>query len=120
MKANKKSLTIGSLPVDYVNEGAEYIVNRKGAKVFIDESKQPLLDLCEGSTIKTVLSVGLSKSLKPMATIRENNEKICYILPDWYFSWCQTCVAMAMSGMNPFPSDVEFVKHESKFSANIL
>ena len=120
MKGFVKIMKIGNLPVDFDNEGAEYIVNRKGAKVFMDESKQPILDLCEGSTVKTVLSVGFSKSQKPMATIKENNEAICYILPDWYLDWCKTCVEMAMSGMNLFPSDVKFTKHEDKYSADIL
>ena len=113
-------MKIGNLPIDFVSEEAEYIVNRKGAKVFKDESKQPILDLSEGSTVKTVLSVGFSKSKKPMATIKEENGVICYILPDWYLSWCQTCVKTAMSGINLFPSEVKFTKQNNEYFADIL
>ncbi len=102
------------------NEEKGFIVNQKGAKVYMDESKQPVLILQEGSTTKTVLSVGFSKSQKPMATILESEGAICYILPNWYLEWCQTCVGMSMSGMNLFPSDVIFSKHGDKYSADIL
>ena len=112
--------TMGSLPVDKVDNDADFIVNRKGAVVFKDESKQPVLEIPEGSVTKTVLSVGLSDTHKPMVTIQEDDGAICYILPNWYLDWCQTCVGMAMNGMNLFPSDVVFSLNGGKYSADIL
>lgn len=102
------------------NQEIGFIVNHKGAKVYIDESKQPIINLQEGPNIKTVLSVGFSKSQKPMATIKENEGAICYILPVWYLEWCQTCVGMSMNGITLFPSDVVFTKHGDKYSVDIL
>ena len=112
--------TIGSLPVDKVDNDADFIVNRQGAVVFKDESKQPVLEISEGSVIKTVLSVGFSGTHKPMATIQEDDGVVCYILPNWYLDWCQTCVGMSMNGMNLFPSDVVFSLNDGKYSADIL
>lgn len=112
--------TIGSLPVDEVDNEADFIVNRKGAIIFKDESKQPVLEISEGSVKKTVLSVGFSSTYKPMVTIQEDNGAVCYILPNWYLDWCQTCVGMSMDGMNLFPSDVVFSLNDGKYSADIL
>lgn len=116
----KQTGMIGALPVDNVDKNADFIVNRKGAVVFKDESRQPVLEIPEGSITKTVLSVGVSNTLKPMATIQEKDGAICYILPDWYSDWCQTCVGMSMNGMNVFPSDVAFSFINGKYSADIL
>lgn len=121
MKKNiRQTGMISALPVDDVNENADFIVNRKGAVVFKDESKQPILEIPEGSIVKTVLSVGISGTLKPMVTIQEDEGAICYILPDWYSHWCQTCVGMSMNGMNVFPSDVVFSLSNGRYSADIL
>ena len=111
---------IGALPVDNFNEDTDFIVDRRGAVVFKDESKQPVLQISEGSVVKTVLSVGFSGTQKPMATIQENEGVICYILPNWYLDWCKTCVGISMNGMNLFPSDVVFSLHNGKYSADIL
>ena len=111
---------IGALPLDNIDKDADFIVNRRGAVVFKDESKQPVLEISEGSVTKTVLSVGFSGTHKPMVTIQENEGVICYILPNWYLDWCQTCVGMSINGMNPFPSDVVFSLHDGKYSADIL
>lgn len=108
------------MKIDVVNGKTDFIVNRKGAKIFMDESKQPIIDFSEGSTIKTVLSVGFSKSHRPMATIKEGDEAVCYILPDWYLDWCESCIGLSMSGTNLFPSDVAFTKRGEKYFADIL
>lgn len=116
----KQTGMIGALPVYDVDKNADFIINKKGTVVFNDESKQPALEIPEGSITKTVLSVGVSKTLKPMVTIQEKDGAICYILPNWYFNWCQTCVVMATNGMNVFPSDVKFSFINGKYSADIL
>lgn len=97
-----------------------YIVNDSGAKVFTDISKQPKLVLCDGSTVKTVLSVGLIGAQTPVANIRENDEVVCYILPDWFEDWCYTCMGMASLGVDMFPADVKFEKHGNEYAVNIL
>ena len=86
----------------------------------MDEAKQPVLEIPEGSVIKRVLSVGVSSKNTPMVTVQESDGVICYLLPNWYESWCRTCVSMAMSGMNLFPSDVEFSLNNGKYAADIL
>lgn len=116
----KQASMIGALPGYDVDKNADFIINKKGAVVFKDESKQPVLEIPEGSIIKTVLSVGISKTFKPMVTIQEKDGAICYILPGWYSAWCQTCVVMATNGMNVFPSDVKFSFINGKYSADIL
>lgn len=98
----------------------DFIVNSKGAIVFKDESKQPILELPEGKTQKTVLSVGLSHSLRPLVTIQEEKGPICYVLPDWFTSWCTTCVYMSRSGINIFPSDVIFTHIDNKYAVDVL
>ena len=105
---------------DSTEKNADFIVNRKGAVIFNDESKQPVLKLTNGTTTKTVLSVGLNKSGKPMATIKEPDGPICYILPNWYTEWCTSCVSMAVNGTNVFPAEVKFTKQNGKYAANIL
>ena len=112
--------TIGVLPVYNNGEDPDFFVNQRGAVVFKDESKQPVLEIPEGSMIKTVLSVGISKTYKPMATIQEDEGAICYLLPDRYLDWCQVCIGLAVNGVNFFPADVEFSRSGDKFAADIL
>lgn len=111
---------IGCLPAYKTDKNADFIVNSRGAVVFMDESKQPVLEIPDGSLIKHVLSVGFSKNKHPLATIQDNAGVICYVLPNEYESWCATCVAMSMQGMTAFPSDVEFSLINGKYSADIL
>ena len=119
-KAPNQTGMIGFLPVYKTDMNAAFSVNRKGAVVFKDESKQPFLEIPEGSITKTVLSVGISEARKPMVTIQEDEGAVCYILPNWYLDWCQTCVGMSMIGVNFFPSDVVFSLSDGKYSADIL
>ena len=109
-----------SYDIDILKEENEFFINRRGAVVFKDESKQPTLVLPEGDTIKDVLSVGLLKSGKPIANIQENDGVICYVLPSWYLNWCQMCVELSMSGTNLFPLKVMFSKTNGHYSVDIL
>lgn len=99
---------------------ADFIVNSSGAVVFMDESKQPVLEIPDGSMTKKVLSVGFSQNHAPLVTVQEPEGPICYHLPDWYGDWCMNCVGMALSGVNFFPSDVRFSFINGKYSADIL
>lgn len=119
-KTLKKTDTIGSLPVYKPDQNADFYINPRGAVVFKDESKQPILDIPEGSVTKTVLSVGISETRKPMVTVHENEGSVCYFLPNWYLDWCQTCVGIATEGNDLFPSDVVFGLNNGKYSADIL
>ena len=119
-KSLNQTGVIGSLPVYKSEKDAKFIVNPRGAVVFMDEAKQPVLEIPEGSVIKRVLSVGVSSKNTHMVTVQESDGVICYLLPNWYESWCRTCVSMAMSGMNLFPSDVEFSLNNGKYAADIL
>lgn len=116
----KKSLKMGSLHVHKPEKDAKFIVNSRGAVVFMDESKQPVLEIPEGSITKRVLSVGVSPNNTPVITVQEGDGVICYLLPKLYESWCRTCVAMTMNGMDLFPSDVEFSFNHGKYAADIL
>lgn len=110
----------GSYDIDILKKENEFFINRRGAVVFKDDSKQPMLVLPEGDTIKNVLSVGFLKSGKPIANIQENDGVICYVLPSWYLDWCQLCVELSMSGTNLFPSKVMFSKTNGDYSVDIL
>ena len=111
---------IGNLPCDEIYEKADFFVNRRGAVVFMDESKQPVLKILEGSVTKHVLSVGFSKNQKAMVTIQEDQGPICYIIPDDYIEWCTTCVGFSINGVNLFPADVVFSKKGDKYFVDIL
>lgn len=111
----------GHLLVYESDENADFIVNPKGAVVFRDESKQPVLEIPNGSITKKVLSVAVSFNNTPMVTVQESDGAICYRLPDWYADWCMYYIYYRkMSGVNVFPSDVVFSLIDGKYSADIL
>ena len=106
--------------VDFVPDDAEFITNKKGAKIYLDESYQPKLSISEGSSVTyEVLSVGFSNKHHPIATIKEGNNITAYILPDDYLEWCQTCVGLARMGNNMFPSKCVFSLNNSKYYVDI-
>ena len=117
---NKTGMKEG-LPVYKYDGKNDFIVNSKGAVVFMDESKQPVLEIPEGSITKRVLSVSFSFNHAPLVTIQETEGPICYRLPDCYEDWCMyNFYYRVTSGVNVFPSDVMFSLIGGKYSANIL
>ena len=86
----------------------------------MDESKQPFLEIPDGSITKKVLSVGFSPNHTPLVTIQETEGNICYRLPDWYEDWCTVCIYASTQGENLFPSDVVFSLVDGKYFADIL
>ncbi len=112
---------MGHLPV-YRSDGKnDFIVNSRGAVVFMDESRQPFLEIPEGSITKRVLSVSFSFNHAPLVTVQESDGAICYRLPDWYADWCMYCIYYRkMSGVNVFPSYVMFSLIGGKYSADII
>lgn len=58
------------LPIDFIDKNdEEYFLNRRGAKVYFDITKQPVLEIAEGSQTEMVLSVGMDKLGIPLITI---------------------------------------------------
>jgi len=109
------------LPIDPLPQNTrDYFFNRKGAKVFLDAHRQPLLKFNNGTCECKVLSVGISKEGIPLATIEVSEKAYCYRLPDDLSEWAMTVVGMANMGTNLFPSEVVFTEYEGKFYADIL
>ena len=109
------------LPIDLIDKNEEeYFLNRRGAQVYFDITKQPILQIAEGSQTEMVLSVGMDKSGAPLITISNEGEPICYRLPGELSDWALMAVGMANMGENLFPSQVVFTKEKNRYFADIL
>lgn len=109
------------IPIEpVVPETDDYFRNNRGAKVYFDIKKQPILKLNEGQNRFYVLSVGNSKDGCPLATIADEPENICYRLPYQLGEWAMTVAGVAMMGENFFPSEVIFTKINDNYYADIL
>ena len=109
------------LPIDFIDEtNDEYFLNRRGAKVYYDITKQPVFQIAEGSQTEMVLSVGMDKSGIPLITISNEDNPICYRLPEELSDWAYTVIEMANMGENLFPSQVVFTKKKNRYVADIL
>ena len=109
------------LPIDLIDKNDEaYFLNRRGAKVYFDITKQPILQIAEGSQKEMVLSVGMDKSGVPLITISNEDNPICYRLPEELGDWALTAIGMANMGENLFPSQVVFTKKKNRYFADIL
>jgi hypothetical protein len=109
------------LPLDPVDRtDKDFFLNQRGAKVYFDITKQPILNVKNGTHIYDVLSVGFSKELIPMITMQKDQEIICCRIPDDLSDWAVTVVALANSGENFFPAKVAFTKNKDGYFADIL
>ena len=108
------------LPIDFIDKNDDYFSNHHGAKVYFDITKQPILQIAEGSQMKMVLSVGMDKSGIPLITISNEDNPICYRLPEELSDWALTVIRMANMGENLFPSQVVFTKEKNRYFADIL
>lgn len=109
------------LPLDSISsESNDYFFNQRGAKVFFDARRQPLLKLKDGHCECNVLSIGFSKEGDPLATIAEVEEINCYRLPDDLSEWAMSVVGLANMGTNLFPAEVVFTENKGKIYADIL
>lgn len=109
------------LPIEFVDENDEdYFLNHRGAKVYYDITKQPILKITEGSQKEIVLSIGMAKSGIPLITISNEDNPICYRLPEKLSDWAYTVIGMANMGENLFPSQVVFTKKNNRYFADIL
>jgi len=104
----------------------DYVMNARGAKIYIDISKHKFLPIPKVSTTthkgKTyaVLSAGYHKSGEVMVTIKENGQITAYRLPNGLSGWATSIIGMATQGLNPFPCDVEFGELPNGFYAEII
>lgn len=114
MKWNSK------LPITLINNSdQEFYLNQRGAKVFKEISKNPMINISDGD-IYHVLSVGFFKERIPNITIEINSEILCYRLPIDLIDWALSCVGKASIGINDFPSDVLFSHKDDKYYTEIL
>jgi hypothetical protein len=109
------------LPLDpIVYTGEDFFFNQRGAKVYFDSSRQPILKIKNGTRIFDILSVGFSRESVPMITLQEGREIMCYRIPDELLEWAVTVVGLAKTGMNLFPTKVAFTKNKDGYFADIL
>lgn len=109
------------LPIEPIpSSSKEYFINRRGAKVYYDIKKQPILTIIEGSQKFDVLSVGMSRTNCPLITISENGQSVCYRLSQELSEWAYTVIGMADMGEKLFPSQVIFSNVNGKYYADIL
>ena len=105
-------------PISITN--VDYFINQRGAKVFLDINKQPLLNIKEGKNIYCVLSVGFNKEMVPLVTISESGKVACYRLPADFLDWAIDVVGLANMGEKLFPAKVFFTKSGTEYCAEIL
>jgi hypothetical protein len=110
------------LPIEPINideDGTFY--NNKGAKCYIDYNRHETLPINRKGIKYSVLSVGFfGNMVKACITILNNNTPTCYLLPDELKDWAVDNAALANSGVNLFPSIVEFEKKKGHIYAKIL
>ena len=108
------------LPIDPIDRSSkEYLLNRQGAKVYFDVTKQPLLEVKKQIVCDT-LAVGFNHEMIPLITIAEKGKAMCYRLPNELSEWAITVVGFANKGENLFPSKVVFTRTKDRLYANIL
>ncbi len=70
--------------------------------------------------MKMVLSVGMDKLGIPLITVSNEDNPICYRLPEELSDWALTVIRMANMGEKLFPSQVVFTKEKNRYFADIL
>lgn len=109
------------LPVEQISSDAkDHFFNQRGAKVYSDTRRQPLLKLTNGRCKCIVLSIGFSSEGIPLATIAELERAYCYRLPNDLSEWAMSVVGLANMGTNLFPAEVVFTEHNGIFYADVL
>lgn len=85
------------------DENGEYFINTRGAKIYRDWEKNPMMEFKEINDVKEkgyiheVLSLGIlgdMKEKKGIITIEENGQAKCYRMPEELFG----CVLMGIDG----------------------
>lgn len=109
------------LPVEPVkDQEKDFFRNRRGAKVYHDVDRQPILKLTKGKNAFVALSVGIAKGGIPLVTIEASPENLCYRLPIQLSEWAKTLVSMANAGDDLLPAEVVFTKAGNRIYADII
>lgn len=116
----RKILKLPIDPIPKSNLKKEYYLNQRGAKIYYDIRKQPLLPIPNGRIQYNVLSVGFDRNRIPLITIDNWGACECYRLPQQLFEWALTMLTLANAGGNPFPSKVIFTRRNNQFFAEVL
>lgn len=95
-------------------------INRWGAKVYADASKQPCLVIEDGKRVCEVFNAGFDRRGIATITISEDGEYRCYRIPDQLGEWAINMVAFKNMGQEIFPAKVCFSKCGSTWCADIL
>lgn len=107
----------------------EYIINKQGAKIYIDVNKHEILSIPkiksnkEQGAIYEVLSVGMLGMNTPIVTVKEKGQAVAYRLPQQYVEWVTSSLMMAKElNVSMFPEKVEFgcIEKENYYYAEIL
>ena len=93
-----------------------------GEKRYDDETQYPKLELREGGTKKTVLATEITPINKwPMATIKEKEGAVNYILPEQYSNFCQEHASMDFFfGYSILPAEVVFTRKGEEYTLEVL
>lgn len=109
------------LSIDPVSSEDDSYINQRGAVCYKDYNKHKCLMIDDTDRNYYVLSVGFfGKMEKACVTIQENGKPVVYLLPNEMIEWAFNCVALANRGEQLFPSNVKFIKHNGKYSAELL
>jgi hypothetical protein len=107
---------VGELDLVTVSSTDEFLINRRGGKVYLDIEKHSYLDIPNSISGKTyeVLSVGThQQSNKPIATVKIGDLIQVYRLPDDLGGWVQDLAAQSIMGIKLLPSKVQFGTRDS-------
>jgi len=116
----RKSSKLPIEPVSAESHKVGFFMNQRGAKVYYDVNKQPILLIPEGSINYKVLSVGVDKNWGPLITVEERNMPVYYRLPEQLMEWVFSAVLMADLGDNLFPTEVIFSNQQGQYYVDIL
>ncbi len=98
----------------------EFYYDKRGAKVYIDSLKQPMICLENDTKVYKALNVGVDRNGIPTMTIEENGKAICYRLPEELSEWAQLLVSYSVFGKNLLPSNVMISKRNGIWNASVM
>lgn len=95
-------------------------INKWGAKVYADATKQPGLEIENGMRECEVVNAGFDARGIPTVTILEDGEYNCYRIPEELFEWSMILVEYKNRGQAILPAKVRFSKKDGRWDADIL
>jgi hypothetical protein len=108
--------TLPAIPTN--SDNSEYFFNQRGGKEYFDVNRQPYLEVGSRAHTYNVLAVDVRNG-KALVTLEEDDKVACYALPDKLYSWAETLVDFASSGVGLFPEKVTFTPINGELSAHI-